>query len=77
MVKASQLLEYVGEVSIFRGHPVCGFDVKKTNQDKVVALFKTREVDNLKGKQFARYISFMLRNGQTYIINTTGLMEKE
>uniref|UniRef100_A0A915HWS3 Uncharacterized protein n=1 Tax=Romanomermis culicivorax TaxID=13658 RepID=A0A915HWS3_ROMCU len=38
--KASQLLEYVREVSMFRGHPVCGFDVEKINQDKDVALFK-------------------------------------
>uniref|UniRef100_A0A915I7C4 Uncharacterized protein n=1 Tax=Romanomermis culicivorax TaxID=13658 RepID=A0A915I7C4_ROMCU len=25
---------------------VCGFNVEKINQDKVAALFKTREVDN-------------------------------
>uniref|UniRef100_A0A915HVR1 Uncharacterized protein n=1 Tax=Romanomermis culicivorax TaxID=13658 RepID=A0A915HVR1_ROMCU len=43
----------------------------------IPALFKMREVDNLKGNQFARYISFALRNGQTYSINTTSLMEKE
>uniref|UniRef100_A0A915KRZ9 Uncharacterized protein n=1 Tax=Romanomermis culicivorax TaxID=13658 RepID=A0A915KRZ9_ROMCU len=52
--KASQVLHYIGEVSIFRGHPVCGFDVEKVHQDKVVALFKMREVDNPIGKQFAR-----------------------
>uniref|UniRef100_A0A915ID19 16S/18S rRNA aminocarboxypropyltransferase Tsr3 C-terminal domain-containing protein n=1 Tax=Romanomermis culicivorax TaxID=13658 RepID=A0A915ID19_ROMCU len=75
--KASQLLEYVQEVSIFRGHPVCGFNVEKINQDKVAALFKMREVDNPLGGQFAPYISFALTNGQSYIIDTTGLMEKE
>uniref|UniRef100_A0A915K1Y4 Mitochondrial carrier protein n=1 Tax=Romanomermis culicivorax TaxID=13658 RepID=A0A915K1Y4_ROMCU len=36
-----------------------------------------REVDNQMGKQLARYISFMLRNSQSYIIDTTDLMEKE
>uniref|UniRef100_A0A915I9C1 Phage protein n=1 Tax=Romanomermis culicivorax TaxID=13658 RepID=A0A915I9C1_ROMCU len=77
MEKVSQLLEYVREVSIFRGHPVCGFDVEKINQDRVAALFKRRQVDNPKGNQFARYISFVLTNGQTYIINTTRLTEKE
>uniref|UniRef100_A0A915KM01 Uncharacterized protein n=1 Tax=Romanomermis culicivorax TaxID=13658 RepID=A0A915KM01_ROMCU len=77
MGKASQALQYVLEVSIFRGHPICGFDVKKVHQDKVAALFKTREVDNLIGKQFARYISFALISGQTYVIDTTSLMENE
>uniref|UniRef100_A0A915HW14 Uncharacterized protein n=1 Tax=Romanomermis culicivorax TaxID=13658 RepID=A0A915HW14_ROMCU len=36
-----------------------------------------REVNNLKGNQFARYISLVLMNGQTYIIDTTSLMEKK
>uniref|UniRef100_A0A915I165 Uncharacterized protein n=1 Tax=Romanomermis culicivorax TaxID=13658 RepID=A0A915I165_ROMCU len=36
-----------------------------------------REVNNSMGKQFARYISFTLTNGQTNIIHTTGLKEKE
>uniref|UniRef100_A0A915L8R4 Uncharacterized protein n=1 Tax=Romanomermis culicivorax TaxID=13658 RepID=A0A915L8R4_ROMCU len=75
--RASQVLQYVRDVSIFRGHPVCGFYVEKVNQDKVATLFKTREVKNLMGNQFAQYISFVLTNGQTYVINTTGFMEKE
>uniref|UniRef100_A0A915HUP9 Uncharacterized protein n=1 Tax=Romanomermis culicivorax TaxID=13658 RepID=A0A915HUP9_ROMCU len=61
----------------FGGHPVCGFDVEKINQDKVTALFKMREVHNPKGNQFTRYISLMLTIGQTYVIDTTGLMEME
>uniref|UniRef100_A0A915JYJ7 Uncharacterized protein n=1 Tax=Romanomermis culicivorax TaxID=13658 RepID=A0A915JYJ7_ROMCU len=36
-----------------KGHPVCGFDVEKINQDEVTALFKMREVDNPMGKQYA------------------------
>uniref|UniRef100_A0A915JR65 Uncharacterized protein n=1 Tax=Romanomermis culicivorax TaxID=13658 RepID=A0A915JR65_ROMCU len=59
------------------GHPVCEFDVEKINQDKVAALFKIREVDNRKGNQFFQYISFVLMNGQTYVIHFTGLTEKE
>uniref|UniRef100_A0A915KJL4 Uncharacterized protein n=1 Tax=Romanomermis culicivorax TaxID=13658 RepID=A0A915KJL4_ROMCU len=43
-------------------HPVCRFNVKKIGQDKVAALFKTTEVDNPSGKQFACYISFALSN---------------
>uniref|UniRef100_A0A915KNX1 DUF4216 domain-containing protein n=1 Tax=Romanomermis culicivorax TaxID=13658 RepID=A0A915KNX1_ROMCU len=74
--KASQVLQYVRKVSIFRGHPVCGFNVEKVHQDKVAVLFKTREVDNLMGKQFTRYINFALMNSQTYVINTTSLMKK-
>uniref|UniRef100_A0A915I9B3 Uncharacterized protein n=1 Tax=Romanomermis culicivorax TaxID=13658 RepID=A0A915I9B3_ROMCU len=77
MVKFSQLREYVWKVSIFRGHSVCGFDVEKINQNKVATLFKRREVDNPLGTQFIRYISFTLMNSQIYIIDTTGLMEKE
>uniref|UniRef100_A0A915I785 Uncharacterized protein n=1 Tax=Romanomermis culicivorax TaxID=13658 RepID=A0A915I785_ROMCU len=50
------------KLSISRGHPVCGFDVEKINQDKVTALFKTREVDNPMGKQLPQYISFALTN---------------
>uniref|UniRef100_A0A915J8Q7 Uncharacterized protein n=1 Tax=Romanomermis culicivorax TaxID=13658 RepID=A0A915J8Q7_ROMCU len=57
-------LEFVEEVSIFRGHPVCGFDAEKINQDKVATLFKMRDVDNPLAKQFAHYISFALTNGQ-------------
>uniref|UniRef100_A0A915I2E8 Uncharacterized protein n=1 Tax=Romanomermis culicivorax TaxID=13658 RepID=A0A915I2E8_ROMCU len=60
-----------------KGHPVCGFDVEKVHQDKVVTLLKTRKVDNLMGKQFAIYVGFALTNDQTYLIDTTGLMEKE
>uniref|UniRef100_A0A915HLI0 Uncharacterized protein n=1 Tax=Romanomermis culicivorax TaxID=13658 RepID=A0A915HLI0_ROMCU len=59
------------------GHPVCEFDVEKINQDKVAALFKIREVDNRKGNQFSQYISFVPMNGQTYVIDFTGLTEKE
>uniref|UniRef100_A0A915JKQ4 Uncharacterized protein n=1 Tax=Romanomermis culicivorax TaxID=13658 RepID=A0A915JKQ4_ROMCU len=36
-----------------------------------------REVDNRMGKQFTRYISFALMNSQSYVIDTTSLMEKE
>uniref|UniRef100_A0A915JQ00 Uncharacterized protein n=1 Tax=Romanomermis culicivorax TaxID=13658 RepID=A0A915JQ00_ROMCU len=36
-----------------------------------------REVDNPMGKEFARYVSFTLTNGQTYIIDTITLMVKE
>uniref|UniRef100_A0A915J776 Uncharacterized protein n=1 Tax=Romanomermis culicivorax TaxID=13658 RepID=A0A915J776_ROMCU len=59
------------------GQPVCRFYVEKVHQDKVAALFKMREVDNPMGKQFAQYVSFALTNGQTYVINTTCLLEKE
>uniref|UniRef100_A0A915JY38 Uncharacterized protein n=1 Tax=Romanomermis culicivorax TaxID=13658 RepID=A0A915JY38_ROMCU len=60
----------VTTVSLWIRHP-------KVHQDKVAALFKTREVDNPMGKQFAGYVSFALTNGQTYIIDTTSLMGKE
>uniref|UniRef100_A0A915JAJ6 Uncharacterized protein n=1 Tax=Romanomermis culicivorax TaxID=13658 RepID=A0A915JAJ6_ROMCU len=59
------------------GHPVCRFNVEKINQDKVATLWKTREVDNRKGNQFAGYIRFAITNDQTHVIDTTGLMEKE
>uniref|UniRef100_A0A915KGU0 Uncharacterized protein n=1 Tax=Romanomermis culicivorax TaxID=13658 RepID=A0A915KGU0_ROMCU len=55
MGKVGQILHYIREILIFRGQPVCGFDIEKVNPDKVTALFKTREVDNPMGKQFARY----------------------
>uniref|UniRef100_A0A915HNM6 Uncharacterized protein n=1 Tax=Romanomermis culicivorax TaxID=13658 RepID=A0A915HNM6_ROMCU len=51
--------------------------VEKINQDKVAAMFKRRELHNPMGKPFAQYISFTLMNGQSYIIHTTGLIEKE
>uniref|UniRef100_A0A915IB74 Uncharacterized protein n=1 Tax=Romanomermis culicivorax TaxID=13658 RepID=A0A915IB74_ROMCU len=51
--------------------------LEKIHQDKVPAYFKMKDVDNPMGKQFARYVSFALTNGQFYVINTTGLMEKE
>uniref|UniRef100_A0A915I7C9 Uncharacterized protein n=1 Tax=Romanomermis culicivorax TaxID=13658 RepID=A0A915I7C9_ROMCU len=51
--------------------------MEKVNQDKVAASFKMREVDNPMGKQFVCYISLVLTNGQTYVIDTTGLMEME
>uniref|UniRef100_A0A915J978 Uncharacterized protein n=1 Tax=Romanomermis culicivorax TaxID=13658 RepID=A0A915J978_ROMCU len=37
MGKASLVLQYIREVSIFRGHLVCGFDVQKIYQDEVAA----------------------------------------
>uniref|UniRef100_A0A915HNW4 Uncharacterized protein n=1 Tax=Romanomermis culicivorax TaxID=13658 RepID=A0A915HNW4_ROMCU len=36
-----------------------------------------REVDNPMGKQFACYISLAKTNGQRYVINMTGLIDKE
>uniref|UniRef100_A0A915IXR2 Uncharacterized protein n=1 Tax=Romanomermis culicivorax TaxID=13658 RepID=A0A915IXR2_ROMCU len=76
MGKVGQILHYIREVSIFRRQPVCGFDVKKVNPDKVTTLFKMREVDNPLGKQFARFVSFALTHHQTYVIHTTDLMQK-
>uniref|UniRef100_A0A915JV91 Uncharacterized protein n=1 Tax=Romanomermis culicivorax TaxID=13658 RepID=A0A915JV91_ROMCU len=76
MGKVGQVLHYIQEVSIFRGQPVCGFDVEKVHQDKVAAFFKMREVNNQMGNQFAQYVSFVLTNSQTYVIDTRALMAK-
>uniref|UniRef100_A0A915IAC0 Uncharacterized protein n=1 Tax=Romanomermis culicivorax TaxID=13658 RepID=A0A915IAC0_ROMCU len=74
--ETSLVLKFIQENSIFQGHPFCGYVVEKISQDKVSTLFKMREVDNPLGKQLAHYISFALTNGQMYVIDTTGLMEK-
>uniref|UniRef100_A0A915KJE0 Uncharacterized protein n=1 Tax=Romanomermis culicivorax TaxID=13658 RepID=A0A915KJE0_ROMCU len=75
--KTSQELEFIPEMPIFRRHPVCGFDVEKIGQNKVAALLKMREVHNPIGQPFAHYISLLLANSQTYIIDMTGLMDQE
>uniref|UniRef100_A0A915HH52 Uncharacterized protein n=1 Tax=Romanomermis culicivorax TaxID=13658 RepID=A0A915HH52_ROMCU len=66
----SQFVGWTSKKSIKTKSPPCSKRERST-------MFKTREVDNRMGNQFAGYVSLALTNCQTYVIDTTTLMAKE